>query len=59
MAQTALLRYGGSKYDRVPQRMQRSMYNDLSELGQMVRGSNHKTLVMNRGDEALYRCGWG
>jgi len=33
-------------------RMQRSMYNDMSELGQMVRGSNHKTLVKNKGDDA-------
>ena len=38
-------------------RMQRSMYNDLSELGQMVRGSNHKTLVKNKGDDASTGAG--
>ena len=38
-------------------RMQRSMYNDLSELAQMVRGSNHKTLVKNRGDDASTGAG--
>ena len=38
-------------------RMQRSMYNDLSELTQMVRGSNHKTLVKNKGDDASTGAG--
>lgn len=38
-------------------RMQRSLYNDLSELGQMIRGSNHKTLVKNRGDDASTGAG--
>ena len=38
-------------------RMQRSMYNDMSELAQMVRGSNHKTLVKNRGDDASTGAG--
>ena len=38
-------------------RMQRSMYNDLSELAQMVRGSNHKTLVKNKGDDASTGAG--
>ena len=38
-------------------RMQRSMYNDLSELPQMVRGSNHKTLVKNKGDDASTGAG--
>ncbi len=38
-------------------RMQRSMYNDMSELAQMVRGSNHKTLVKNKGDDASTGAG--
>ena len=38
-------------------RMQRSMYNDLSELAQMVRGSNHKTLVKKKGDDASAGAG--
>jgi hypothetical protein len=38
-------------------RMQRSMYNDLSELAQMIRGSNHKTLVKNKGDDASTGAG--
>jgi len=38
-------------------RMQRSLYNDLSELAQMIRGSNHKTLVKNKGDDASTGAG--
>lgn len=37
--------------------MQISIYNDLSELTQMIRGSNHKTLVKNRNDEATTGAG--
>jgi hypothetical protein len=37
--------------------MQVSIYNDYSELTQMIRGSNHKTLVKNRGDEATTGAG--
>jgi hypothetical protein len=37
--------------------MQISIYNDLSELAQMIRGSNHKTLVKNRGDDATTGAG--
>jgi hypothetical protein len=37
-------------------RMQRQM-NDMSELGQMVRGANHKTLVKNRGDDVSTGAG--
>ncbi len=37
--------------------MQASIYNDLSELTQMIRGSNHKTLVKNRGDDASTGAG--
>ncbi len=37
--------------------MQISIYNDLSELTQMIRGSNHKTLVKNRNDEASTGAG--
>ncbi len=37
--------------------MQTSIYNDLSELSQMIRGSNHKTLVKNRLDEASTGAG--
>lgn len=37
--------------------MQISIYNDLSELAQMVRGSNHKTLVKNKGDDATTGAG--
>ena len=32
-------------------------YNDMSELAQMVRRSNHKTLVKNRGDDASTAAG--
>ncbi len=38
-------------------RMQKSIYNDLSELHQMIRGSNHKTLVKNRNDDASTGAG--
>ena len=37
--------------------MQISIYNDLSELTQMIRGSNHKTLVKNKHDEASTGAG--
>ncbi len=37
--------------------MQISIYNDLSELAQMIRGSNHKTLVKNKGDDATTGAG--
>ncbi len=37
--------------------MQVSIYNDYSELTQMIRGSNHKTMVKNRGDEATTGAG--
>jgi len=37
--------------------MQVSIYNDYSELTQMIRGSNHKTLVKNQGDQATTGAG--
>ncbi len=37
--------------------MQVSIYNDYSELSQMIRGSNHKTLVKNLNDEASTGAG--
>ena len=37
--------------------MQISIYNDYSELTQMIRGSNHKTLVKNPGDQATSGAG--
>jgi hypothetical protein len=42
---------------QVVARMQRSMYNDMSELGQMVRGASNKTLVKNKGDDASTGAG--
>lgn len=38
-------------------RVQMSLYNDLSELSQMIRGSNHKTLVKNAKDDASTGAG--
>ena len=37
--------------------MQISIYNDLSELSQMIRGANHKTLVKNINDQASSGAG--
>jgi len=37
--------------------MQISIYNDYSEQTQMIRGSNHKTLVKNAGDQATSGAG--
>ena len=37
--------------------LQISIYNDLSELSQMIRGANHKTLVKNINDQASSGAG--
>ena len=37
--------------------VQISIYNDLSELSQMIRGANHKTLVKNLNDQASTGAG--
>ena len=37
--------------------VQIGIYNDLSELSQMIRGANHKTLVKNLNDQASTGAG--